>query len=209
MCKFLLKICEIGEGIEIRRTFNLLKIKKLPMRRKEYLRIKRIMKEKIGKIFPIYIIESKEMNAKAPLVSILCGTNHIYISSSMYKKLTFRERLAIIFHEIGHIVWPYKHVLSFLWFFLLITPSMWFIYHHSFVFIVFLLLSRIISLINKRSEYFADKFAKEKIGGKYLLKALKKSNEKVKKSLWKEIILFWPFKTHPPIEERIKLLTSK
>jgi Zn-dependent protease with chaperone function len=214
--------------------------KEKPIPEKELVKMRKIMIKNVGKTFPIRIIGSGIVTG--------AGTNKIYISSSLYDKLSFKERLAVIFHEIAHIesdrILPpsLKHVMdSFSCFTLLIALIMSYKAYlfllslglsfsssltlTSLVFLRILFMS--ISLESIIEEIFADKFAKEKIGKKFIigaLKKLKKANEELKESLFKihfreKIILWllqagfylllWPFKTHPSIEERIRLLNSK
>jgi len=59
-------------------------------------------------------------------------------------------------------------------------------------------------------EKFADNFAAKKIGKKYLISALKKFQIKDIPLPQKLIyfLIFYPFRTHPNTEERIKRLES-
>jgi Zn-dependent protease with chaperone function len=240
--KFLEKLRNKVEECEIKFFFGVRNVNVKSVPEKEFAKIRRTMMKKVGKTFPVYIIESRVANSKATIL------NKIYISSRLYNQLSFKERLAVIFHEIAHIemdrILPqsFKRVMKISFLLqLLITPIVLYVVYSfllslglSLFLIYFLLLLiclRVIlipkSLGSMIEEIFADRFAKEKIGKKFIigaLKKLKKAYEELKESpfkihfrekiiLWllqtRFYLLLWPFKTHPSIKERIRLLTSK
>jgi Zn-dependent protease with chaperone function len=236
--KFLEKLRNKVEECEIKFFFGVRNVNVKSVPEKEFAKIRRTMMKKVGKTFPVYIIESRVANSKATIL------NKIYISSRLYNQLSFKERLAVIFHEIAHIemdrILPqsFKRVMKISFLLqLLITPIVLYVvysfllslglslFNNSFslfliYFLLLLICLRVIlipkSLGSMIEEIFADRFAKEKIGKKFIigvLKKLKKAYEELKESPFKIhfgfYLLLWPFKTHPSIKERIRLLTSK
>jgi Zn-dependent protease with chaperone function len=175
---------------------------------KEYSKISKVIKEKYGKPVRIKIIDNKKHLAQKPIFS-----SSIYITKGLWNVLTFKEKLAVIFHEIGHDVSHIKYlycvmIIPFILIGCFFSPP-W-----SYVVAIIWLFGRgfavTVCSISLLDEKFADNFAAKKIGKKYLISALKKFQIKDIPLPQKLIyfLIFYPFRTHPNTEERIKRLES-
>lgn len=173
-------------------------------------KILEIIKEKYEKPVKIKIIDNKNIHwAQKPLFS-----STIYVSKGFWDVLTLEEKLAVIFHEIGHEVSRIKY-LFFTFPIPFILISTFFPYPLNIYLLLIWLFGRGLAItvcpISLKGEEFADDFAAEKVGKKNLVNALKKFKTKNKPSLqkWLFNIFIYPFKTHPDTEERIKRLEEK
>jgi hypothetical protein len=72
---------------------------------KEYFEISKLIKEKTGKSISIKIVDNKNYQAYSPPFS-----SSIYITKGLEEILTFEEKIAVIFHEVGHIYSPYRYL---------------------------------------------------------------------------------------------------
>ena len=171
---------------------------------KEYSKISKVIKEKYGKPVRIKIINNKKHWTQKPIFS-----SSIYITKGLWDVLTLKEKLAVIFHEIGHDVSRIKYlycvmIIPFILIGCFFSPP-W-----SYIAAVIWLFGRGFAVtvcpISLLDEKFADNFAAKKIGKKYLISALKKFQIKDIPLPQKFIysLIFYPFRTHPNTEERIK-----
>jgi Zn-dependent protease with chaperone function len=180
-----------------------------PASGKEYSKILKVIKEKYGKPVAIRIVDNKKHWAQKPIFS-----SSIYITKGFWGNLTFKEKLAVIFHEIGH---DASHI-NFYYIPAMIISLLLFGWLFSFFSLSWVVVGLIwlfgrgfavtVCPISLLGEKFADNFAAKKIGKKYLISALKKFQIKdiplPQKFLY--FLFFYPFKTHPSTEERIKRL---
>jgi len=173
-------------------------------------KISEIIKEKYGKPVKIKIIDDKNINwAQKPALS-----STIYISKGFWDVLTLNEKLAVIFHEIGHEASRTKYLFLFALLIPFILIGVFFpswSLHLSLIWLFGRGLAITICPVSVTEEKFADDFAAEKVGKKYLISALKKLGIKKKPLLqtWIYKLFFFPFKTHPTLEQRIKRLEEK
>jgi Zn-dependent protease with chaperone function len=176
---------------------------------KKYSRILTAIKEKYGKTIRIKIINNKKIHwAQKPIFS-----SSIYITKGLWDTLIFKEKLALIFHEIGHDVSNIKYLYSILVInFILIN----YFFHPPWNYIASLiwLFGRFFGFtfcsISLLDEKLADEFAAKKVGKKYLIRTLKKiQNIHINTPKLTNILYYmfiYPLKTHPSIEDRIKRL---
>jgi len=167
---------------------------------KDYYKILRIIKEKYGRPIPIKFVSNKKTRyAESRIFS-----STIYFSKEFWKTLTFEEKLAVIFHEIGHHTLYFRYIrylllaISLILFlFGLITKN------YAPLLIWFLCFFVLFFFLSHKEEKSADTFAAEKIGKAYMISALKKIKVNKNIPLYKKMIYLF---THPSIEERIKNL---
>jgi Zn-dependent protease with chaperone function len=174
---------------------------------KRYSKLLKTIKEKCGKSITIKIIDNKKINwAQKPIFS-----SSIYITSGFWNILSLKEKLAVIFHEIGHDISCFRYLYC-----IVIIPfiliNYFFFYPWKYVIALIWIFGRglaaTICPISILDEKFADDFVAKRISKKYLINALKKFQSK-NIPLFQKIIyylFFCPFKLHSSTEERVKRL---
>jgi len=156
--------------------------------------------------------DDKHSHAKAPLKPV---SNSIYFTTRFWNILNLNEKIAVTLHETGHLnsKWRFAYYTSFVGLFLIFAIIQFSISSRIIRFLLDISIFRfpfvaLISYISKKDEFFADKFASEKINSKYLWSALNKLKKEIPPPYLVIIykLVMMPFKTHPTENERIKRL---
>jgi|GEM_PF-3268244 Zn-dependent protease with chaperone function len=189
-----------------------------------------------GKIFltsencPEVYSLSVKYNLNLPKISILPSkTPQAYawpslgVTRGLINILNGKELFATILHEIGHrktrwrffdyfIIPLYFSGLFYLTVLILMEFTVW----NFLSLIIFrILLSPMICAVQRKIEFIADSYAADTLGAdsEWLGQAIKKTHGLIKKDIpiFDKLInyfAFWPFKTHPPVDERLESLNK-
>jgi len=175
-----------------------------------YPKIFELSKQLGVQIPDIFVIDSESLQAYA--------WPSIKITNGLIKFLSQEELFSAILHEIGHRMseWGYRDYLLISMYFLslLVFPVIWGI---SALIAVRVIFAAIICWIQRKSELRADLYAARILGDnkEWLVSAIKKTGDALKHTnptIFDRLIyyaLFWPFRTHPSVEERIKKITHE